>query len=187
MNKYLAHLKTICRHKSFVMHEMYMCGHTIQGLLHDLTKFLPVEFFSSAHYFQGDKSPIEAEKAELGYSRAWLYHKGHNPHHWEYWVDFNSKGEAVPAKIPFRYVIEMVCDFIGAGKAYGEDKWTEAEPYDYFLKALSGRHYHPDTLIVLYRLLSAIKDKGCHEFYKMARGEAPYQLLELEYKEGLLK
>lgn len=87
------HFKTICKHKAVVFKECRACGITWQGLVHDLSKFSPAEFTASAKYFQGDKSPIEAEKEATGYSAAWNHHKGHNPHHWEYWTDFDEDGE----------------------------------------------------------------------------------------------
>ena len=58
------HFKTICRHKAFVFQECRACGITWQGIIHDLSKFGRIEFVSSARYFQGDRSPIEAEKEE---------------------------------------------------------------------------------------------------------------------------
>ena len=117
------HFKTICRHKAVVFRECMACGLLCQGLTHDLSKFSLIEFGSSAKYFQGDKSPIEAEKECCGYSLAWQHHMGHNPHHWEYWIDYGENGEIIAQKIPWKYVIEMICDWIGAGKVYGGEKW----------------------------------------------------------------
>lgn len=59
------HFKTICKHKHEVMKVCWLCGITWQGIIHDLSKFSPVEFNSSAKYFQGNRSPIEAEKKTL--------------------------------------------------------------------------------------------------------------------------
>ena len=78
---YLKHFKTVCKHKYYVFKECAACGLFWQGLVHDLSKFSPVEFASSAKYFQGNRSPIDAEKEAIGYSTAWLHHKGHNKHH----------------------------------------------------------------------------------------------------------
>jgi hypothetical protein len=78
----------------------------------DLSKYSLTEFKSSAEYFQGDRSPIEAEKECCGYSLAWQHHMGHNPHHWEYWIDYGENGEILARKMPWKYVIEMICDWI---------------------------------------------------------------------------
>lgn len=94
-----------------------------QGITHDLTKYSLTEFFASAKHFQGDRSPIDAEKSKKGYSLAWQNHKGKNKHHWQYWTDFEN-GEMIVLEMPPKYLAEMLCDWIGAGKAYNKDNWT---------------------------------------------------------------
>lgn len=169
MGKYWKHLSTICRHKKEVLKECWACGIGWQGLIHDLSKFGPTEFVSSARYFQGNRSPIEAEKEEIGYSKAWLHHKGHNKHHWEYWTDFADDGTIIANKIPTKYVIEMMCDWIGAGKVYSKDKWTTNTPYDYYLKVRQGRYFHPDTEALLLNCLDIIKNDGLDAYHKFAK------------------
>lgn len=121
-------------HKWYVGVECFKCGMYWQGIVHDLSKFSWTEFFGSAKYFQGDSTPIGAEKRERGYSLAWLNHKGRNKHHWEYWTDFYA-GEIKPVEIPIKYIREMACDMVGAGKAYNNNtggKWDRGEPLKYF-------------------------------------------------------
>ena len=74
------HFKTVCKHKLVVFRECAACGIFWQGVVHDLSKFSPAEFLSAAKYWQGNRSPIEAEKEVLGYSDSWLHHKGRNKH-----------------------------------------------------------------------------------------------------------
>lgn len=88
MNKVLAHLHTINKHKVKVTHLCFRCHLYKQGLLHDLSKYSYIELKTGFHYYQGFRSPIDAEKEEKGYSLGWLHHKGRNKHHWEYWLDF---------------------------------------------------------------------------------------------------
>lgn len=166
MNPYFEHFKTVCKHRSYVLKECAACGIIWQGLIHDLSKFSIIEFISSARYFQGTRSPIEAEKEELGYSKAWLHHKGHNKHHWEYWTDFADDGSIIANKIPVKYVIEMCCDWIGAGKAYNKEKWTTSTPIEYYYKVRAGRYFHSDTEALLVYSLELIRDKGLPEFHK---------------------
>lgn len=184
MNRYIAHFKTVCRHKAIVLRECWACGIGWQGITHDLSKFTPTEFFSSARYFQGNKSPIEAEKAAKGYSAAWMHHKGHNPHHWEYWIDYNDQGQIVMSVIPYKYVVEMVCDWVGAGMVYNKDKWTPSDPIDYYYKVRQGRHIHPKTEELIIKFLKCIRDDGLDEFHKMAKCEFPYSYTQVDY-EGL--
>lgn len=123
MKKYWKHLKTITRHKWHVMKACFKSGLILQGITHDLSKYSITEFFTSARYFQGDKSPIDAEKVKNGYSLAWQNHKGKNKHHWQYWTDFEN-GELVVLEMPPKYLAEMLCDWVGAGKAYNKGSWT---------------------------------------------------------------
>lgn len=133
MIKELQHLITITKHKYFVMIECFRRGLFWQGLVHDLSKYSLEEFIQSAAYFNGISTPIERIKAEIGYSKAWLHHKGHNKHHWEYWTDF-YEGEIKPIEnIPKKYLLEMVCDMIGASKAYLKGSYNQGEPLKYFL------------------------------------------------------
>lgn len=169
MKEYWKHFKTVCKHKYFVFKECIACGIWWQGIIHDFSKFGFTEFVSSAKHFQGNRSPIEAEKEEIGYSKAWLHHKGHNKHHWEYWTDFSDDGDIIANEIPYKYVVEMVCDWIGAGKAYNKNKWTQSDPINYFNAHRKGRYFHPNTEKLLIMLQECIRDKGLKEFHILAR------------------
>lgn len=47
----------------------------------------------------------------IEYQNAWLHHKGHNKHHWEYWVDWkSSNGEYIITEIPLKFMKEMYAD-----------------------------------------------------------------------------
>lgn len=181
MNKYWKHFKTICKHKWVVFKLCVACGITWRGIVHDISKFGLTEFIASAKHFQGDRSPIEAEKEEQGYSIAWNHHKGHNPHHWEYWTDFGKNGEVIAQKIPYKYVVEMVCDWIGAGMVYSSGNWSQSDPLEYYRKVREGRHFHPKTEELITAFLLGINDRGLESFYKMAKGmENPYLFVDYE-------
>ena len=126
------HFRTITEHKLLVMRECFQVGLYRQGLLHDLSKYSWEEFSTGVRYYQGNRSPNAAEKEVLGYSGAWLHHKGRNKHHFEYWIDFapdKSQG-LIGNKMPLKYVIEMVMDRIAASKVYkGKDyKRSDRDP-----------------------------------------------------------
>ena len=120
MKKALAHFNTITKHKILVMKECFRVGLYRQGLLHDLSKYSPTEFRVGCKYYQGTRSPNNAEREDKGYSSAWLHHKGRNKHHYEYWIDYSLDGEKMLAgmKMPVRYVVEMFLDRIAASKVY---------------------------------------------------------------------
>ena len=81
------HFKTITSHKLLVMKYCFQVGLYRQGLLHDLSKYTPTEFWRGAVYYQGNRSPNDEERRENGCSVAWMHHKGRNKHHYEYWTD----------------------------------------------------------------------------------------------------
>lgn len=163
------HFQTVRKHRKVVRQECRACGIWWQGIVHDLSKYSPIEFSPSAKYFQGNRSPIEAEKENIGYSLAWQHHMGHNPHHWEYWIDYGSNGEIIANRIPKKYVVEMLCDWIGAGKVYAKGKWSQNDPLNYYNKIRAGRYFHPETEQVIVRFLELIRDDGLNEFHKIAR------------------
>ena len=121
--KFIGHLKTVITHKHWVF--VYACkfGIPLRGLLHDMSKFSPIEFWESVRYFDGTKSPILGAKADKGYSLAWQHHKGRNPHHYEYWVDKLDDG-GVAILMPDKYAIEMICDYLAAGRTYNGKNFT---------------------------------------------------------------
>ena len=166
--KYIKHFKTITKHKYYVMKFCFKCGFYKRGLLHDLSKYGKTEFCSSARYFQGNSSPINAEKIEKGYSIAWQHHKGHNPHHWEYWIDNIGTYKNTPCKIPYEFVIEMICDWLGAGIVYSKQNPNYNEPYieplEYYNKCKKERIFHKETQKLIEYLLNVIAEKGINEF-----------------------
>ena len=139
------HLKTICIHKKWVMYYCTIAGIPIQGLVHDLSKFSPTEFCESVKYYTGTCSPIDMCKKDKGVSQAWLHHKGKNKHHYEYWQDnFDKGGQSL--QMPFKYAVEMVCDYLAAGRAYMKDKFSYAEEYVWWQNKISkGIAMHPQT------------------------------------------
>lgn len=160
--KIWGHFKTITTHKLLVMKYCFKAGLYWRGLLHDLSKYSPTEFIPGAVYFQGDRSPNNAEREDKGYSSAWLHHKGRNKHHIEYWTDYapGPEKKIVPVEMPRIYVAEMLCDRIAASRVYKKDKYTDAAPYEYFMQSKERGIIHPATNELLLELLTMLKDKG---------------------------
>ena len=141
--KAILHTKKILTHKFYVVGAMIDMGMPLRGLTHDISKFSPVEFFESVKYYQGNCSPIDAAKEDKGVSKAWLHHRGRNPHHYEYWVDYLDDGGRGQI-MPFKYAVEMVADYIAAGKAYNRKEWNYSTPLDYWLeKKVNNAKIHP--------------------------------------------
>ncbi len=159
MNKAFKHFFIIARHKWEVFKCCFLAGIPIRGLLHDLSKYTPVEFFESIKYYTGTSSPIDGAKKDMGYSAAWQHHKGHNPHHYEYWIDKLDDG-GVPLIIPYKYAVEMACDYVGAGKVYSKEKWTQETPYVYWMNKKKTAKIHPQMVLFFDQIFLDIKLDG---------------------------
>lgn len=162
LNNAYKHFKTITTHKLTVMQHCFRLGLYSQGLLHDLSKYSPTEFVQGMTYYQGTRSPNNAEREDKGYSEAWLHHKGRNKHHFEYWLDYsNDESRAlVCAKMPTKYFLEMFCDRVAASKIYHGDRYTDADAYNYFMKSKERSLMNEADKKRLEFLLKMLKDKG---------------------------
>lgn len=153
-----------------VIKHCFKAGILWQGLKHDLSKYSPTEFFVGAKYYQGNRSPNEAEREAYGYSIAWMHHKGRNRHHFEYWTDYSPKTKKIePVEMPLKYVKEMFCDRVAASKIYMGDKYNDAAPLEYFLGAKGRRIIHRKTSDLIEYLLVMLKEQGEEKTFEYIR------------------
>lgn len=172
LSNFMGHLRTILHHKKLVFIHCCKCGIVWQGLVHDMSKFSPTEFFQGVKYFQGNRSPNAKERELFGYSKAWMHHKGRNKHHFEYWTDYNIKARNVmPVEMPVKYVVEMLCDRMAASKTYLKKDYTQKSSLDYYMNSTAKRHnlMHPETDKLLHELLLMLYEKGEKETFKYAK------------------
>lgn len=171
--KWLKHLKTINHHKKLVMEHCFKVGLYRQGLLHDLSKYSPTEFLVGAKYYQGDRSPNNAEREDKGYTSAWLHHKGRNKHHLEYWIDYSTNPDEgmVGMEMPVNYVVEMFCDRMAASKNYHPESYTDASPLAYYMKGKGKYPMHPNTKALLEKLLTMLAEEGEEATFDYIRRE----------------
>ena len=164
--KFFGHLKNIFVHKYFVFKYCKEMGIPWQGITHDLSKFSPTEFFESVKYYQGNSSPIPACKKVNGYSEAWQHHKGRNKHHYEYWTDNYDKGTTT-IQMPPKYVLEMMADWLAAGRTYHGPKFTFDDEYDWWqVKKTLNPTIHPATMYAIDRFMGDMKCFMCVSFVK---------------------
>lgn len=155
------HFCTITHHKLLVMKECFKVGLYKQGLLHDLSKYSPSEFLVGCKYYQGTRSPNNAEREALGLSTAWLHHKGRNKHHYEYWLDYSlTQPGIVGMKMPKKYVVEMFMDRIAASKTYMKEAYTDASPLTYYMNGKELHVIHEDSRKLLEKLLKMLAKYG---------------------------
>lgn len=169
------HFKTITRHRHQVIKHCKKAGILWQGLFHDLSKYSPSEFIVGAKYYQGTRSPNDMERKVLGYSAAWMHHKGRNKHHFEYWTDYNSQTRMYgPVKMPLRHVKEMFCDRVAASKIYQGKNYTDAHPYEYFDSGRSKRIINQETSDLIEKLLLMLRDEGEEKTFEYIRNLKEY-------------
>ena len=156
------HIGTIRKHRKWVRKYCFMAGIPWRGITHDLSKYSITELFESARYWTGTRSPIDLAKETQGYSRAWLHHRGRNPHHWAYWADNFSEGMTV-YPMPMNDFVEMVCDFLGAGRAYSNDCFSYSSEHSWWLKD---------------------RDKGCKAMHPENKKMLDIIFSDLEYAEN---
>lgn len=162
-DNFTGHLKTITHHKMLVMKTCFKVGLYKQGLLHDLSKYSPVEFIPGVIYYQGDRSPINREKELKKCSKGWLHHKGRNPHHFEYWIDYTFEGgsvQLVGMKMPKKYVAEMVIDRICASKNYLKDKYNDGSALAYYMNGRNMMLIDEEADYLSRYLLTMLSEKG---------------------------
>jgi len=115
----------VVRHKWQVFKLCVKHGLIWRGLVHDLSKFLPDEFFPYAKMFYSNVRTGEDKaayaKANAKFEYAWLKHIHRNCHHPQYWILPKNGGSVhIEGKIldmPELYVKEMVIDWVGAAIA----------------------------------------------------------------------
>lgn len=164
------HFKTITKHKFLVMGGCFRVGLIRQALAHDMSKYNPTEFRVGAKYYQGVRSPNNAEREDKGYSEAWVHHKGRNPHHFEYWTDMNLKSRQYePVPMPRRYLAEMVMDRRAACMNYQGKKYHPGSELEYFMGSVDRTLMHPQTRRELEFLLTMLRDKGEKETFRYIR------------------
>ncbi len=172
---FFGHLTTIMTHRRQVIKNAARCGILWQGLRHDLSKYSPTEFREGVKFFLGNRSPNEAERAEKGYSEAWMHHKGRTRHHFEYWTDYSPiTKEMSPVKMPMRYLKEMFCDRVAATKVYRKKDYHDGAALEYFVKGKAKDHMHPETSKVLEKWLVMLAEEGEKKTFAQVRRTKDY-------------
>jgi hypothetical protein len=118
MRKHLSYLKRLLQHKWLVLS---LCRKTncpfLLGLIHDLSKFLPSEWFPYANCFF-NKDGFAQYSPTMAFRIAHMKHCHRNPHQYQYWISIKT-GEIVPVAIPEKYIREMVADWTAQAIAKG--------------------------------------------------------------------
>lgn len=166
MFKLIRHIRTVNEHRRMVRRGCFRVGLYLQGITHDLSKYSPSELFVGARYYQGYRSPNNAEREARGYSIAWIHHKGRNRHHYEYWTDYKAgggEGEThiiVPTRMPKRYLVEMYVDRVAASAIYNKGHFTNDMPLKYYQRGDYTKLMEEHTRGELEKLLKMLASNG---------------------------
>ena len=124
--KHLKYARYLFLHKLYVALACLREGLWWRAFSHDLSKFLPGEWGPYANFFYGEK-PAEVrdstgyykptDTGDSAFDFAWLLHQKKNRHHWQWWLLPEDEGGVKLLPMPYVCVLEMICDWYGAGRA----------------------------------------------------------------------
>lgn len=178
MIKLFKHFKVIYIHKKYVVISCFKAGILWQGITHDLSKLSITELRPALKHYRGTSSPINEERIVQGYSMARQHHKGRNKHHWHYWVDIDAE-YCTTIKIPPKYISEMICDWIAAGKTYSGDTWDVSMIKEYYDKNRDRMILHPFTKKILDDIVNNLRsEKQLYMMLKPKSIELLYEVYE---------
>lgn len=155
LSKNWKYFKYVARHRYFVFIECYKLDIPIQGITHDLSKFLPDEWFPYNEFFYG-----EGNKQE--FDRACLKHYQRNQHHWNYWIFKDAQGSDVIIPMDEKFIREMVADWRGMGRAKGF-----ASCSSWYKSNRDKMRLHPFTRSRLEQILKELGELDSLEFTKV--------------------
>ena len=169
---HLKYLKYVLIHKWFVLLACWRRGLIWQGIVHDWSKFLPSEWIAYARFFYSvvplkDRDALRQKYFELfgsypwksvaevkdDFNRAWLLHQHRNKHHWQHWVLREDSGRVYALKMPLRYVLEMLADWEGAGRAIT----GKADSSAWYTKNRINIILHPETQLFVDSQLNYVE------------------------------
>ena len=166
------HFCTITHHKILVMRGCFKIGLYRQGLLHDMSKYSPVEFLVGCKYYQATEVPI----MQSGKKRAIP------------WRGFIIKGETsiimnigstMAWKRGRHYRDENAGVLCGGNvcrphcclEDLSEGNYRDEHPLAYYERGAArlGRMIHPDTAALLHSLLKMLAEEGEERTYAYIR------------------
>ena len=146
MGRHKEYLKYVLRHKWFVLVASWKIGASIwRALIHDLSKFTPKEWFPYAEAFYAPDGKKHYNPNEM-FDYAWNHHQKQNKHHWQYWLLTQDEEEPKTLAMPRKYILEMVADWMGAGKAITGEweilEWYEKHKDNIIIHEETRKHVH---------------------------------------------
>ena len=175
MQQYIKYFKYVLKHKWYVMLECFNEKLYWQGIIHDSSKFYLDEFIPYANFFYKSKGDnISKGRNKTGYYKptdtgdkafdfAWLLHQKRNKHYWQWWILPEDNGGVKILEMSDKYLREMICDWVGAGKAQGHfplvnDKYSETKQW--YSENKNKMQLHPNTRKRIEKIIQYKHDKN---------------------------
>lgn len=128
---------------------------------HDASKYDDIEFYPYRRHFHKtiaekelDAENIESDNEEKeNFKKAFEHHYQNNPHHIQYWYDFEN---AIPKDMTVDYIIEMICDWISMSIIFNNasiSSWWE----DQNESAKERSMMTPETINIINEIYDIIK------------------------------
>ena len=76
--------------------------------------------------------------------------------------------------MPIKYVKEMFCDSVAAGKVYLVKNYTNDNPIGYFLGGTAKYNMHKETAVLLETWLLLLQEHGEETAFRKIRGTENY-------------
>lgn len=155
-NKREEYYDKLLRHLEYVKEAGKMIGlSATRYLLHDESKFHPIERHAFEAWYSGDISNPQA------YDRAMLHHIHNNPHHYHYWImptGFTPKGDHDNGclEMPRVYILEMMANWMAANK----ENRGDFDMTDWLRENLSKIQLHGRSMCYL---LDKLRELGYNE------------------------
>lgn len=122
-------------------------------LYHDFSKFSCNEHIAYTSYNFKDRKK-NSPQVEAMFQKAWNHHKHNNDHHPEHWLSVNRDGSTIALEMDKYAIIEMVADWIGAGKSYGStlEEWlpSNIETFTFHPKTARNLSYILNNITGMY-------------------------------------
>lgn len=139
----------LCEHFPDIEQKMLKDRYIVDLNKHDQSKYSEEEYNAYDKYFYGGN---KSNTVVRNFNYAWLHHIHNNPHHWQYWVLQHDDEPEEVLEMPYRYVIEMICDWWSF--SFKQKKLNEI--FDWY-ENHKNMKLHPKTRKVVEDILERIK------------------------------
>ena len=117
---------------------------------HDDSKYSDAEYHAYNDYFYGKERTPEIK---LNFNIAWNHHQKCNPHHWQYWILITDSGKIIPLPMPFKYIVEMLCDWHSFSRTD-----PQSTAYNWYTENSRNMMLHSDSIKIIEKLIVLFKE-----------------------------